>query len=424
MKPKNSVPQREDGMTKPRKNEAGQALVVVALGLVALLAMMGLGIDMGYLRYQKGRIHAAADAAAIAGGAEILFSDINSAALAAAKVNGFADTSQGGTATVTVNHPPASGPHSGDDSYVEVLVSQNQPTFFMTVLGINSMPLQARSVAKGTSPNCLYALGPTTPAMTLTLAFITSQCGVIDNTNESGTIAQLRAPFIGVHGTVSGVTNNPAATTTAVAADPFASLTVPTNTDPTCTAHPTVTNVTATTTLNPGTYCGGIHITFPGAGGIVTLNPGTYYIYGGGFQMLGTFGASVRGNGVTIYNSGSGSGACGTCFGSITTLFTSGSALSAPTTGTYAGVLYFQDTANINSATFAANFSSGTNPFQQGAYYFKNAAVNFAFDFGSTAAYSILVAKSVTWTVAFTFGNDYSSLPKGAPIKNTGVLVE
>ncbi len=420
----NPVPQLKVRATTTRNIEAGQALIVVVLALVVLLAMMGLGIDMGYLRYQKGRIAAAADAAAIAGGAEILFADITTAALGAAKANGFADSSQGGTATVTVNHPPSSGPHAGDDSFVEVFVSQPQPTFFMTVLGIDTMPLTARAVAKGTSPNCLYALGPTSPAMTLTLAFITSQCGVIDNSNMQGTIANLRAPFIGVHGTVSGVSTTPAATLgIPVAADPFGSLAVPPNTDPTCSLHPTKTTITAATTLDPGTYCGGIAINFPAGGGTVTLNPGVYYINGGGFQMLGTFGARVTGNGVTIYNSGSGSGSCNTCFGSIITAFTSGSGLTAPTTGTYSGILYFQDRANINSATFAVNISNGGG-FQQGAYYIPNAAVNFGFDFGSTAAYSILVAKTITWTVAFTFGNDYSSLPKGSPIKNTGVLVE
>jgi uncharacterized membrane protein len=48
------------------KEDSGQALVVVALGLVVLLSFLGLGLDMGQLRYQKRQLQRAADAAAIA----------------------------------------------------------------------------------------------------------------------------------------------------------------------------------------------------------------------------------------------------------------------------------------------------------------------------------------------------------------------
>ena len=50
-----------------RNGESGQAIVAVALGLVVLLGMLGLGIDFGYLRYMKRQMQTAADAAAIAG---------------------------------------------------------------------------------------------------------------------------------------------------------------------------------------------------------------------------------------------------------------------------------------------------------------------------------------------------------------------
>ena len=116
-------------------------------------------------------------------------------------------------------------------------------------------------------------------AMTLTLALITSQCGVIDDSNESGSgfLAQLTAPFIGVVGSVSGVTNNPLATTIPVAPDPLGSLTAPSPDIPGCrdsngVAHLTTTLVTATTTLLPGTYCGGIHIQPIGAGLLLRSN--------------------------------------------------------------------------------------------------------------------------------------------------------
>ena len=61
MKPNNS------SMT--RGKEAGQALVLAAMGLTLFILAAGLGIDMGFLRYQKRLQQSAADSAAIAGAA-------------------------------------------------------------------------------------------------------------------------------------------------------------------------------------------------------------------------------------------------------------------------------------------------------------------------------------------------------------------
>jgi Flp pilus assembly protein TadG len=406
------------GGTMRRNHELGQALVAVALGLVVLLGMLGLGIDFGYLRYEKGKMQAAADAAAIAGAAEVLYTDVSTAAQAAATADGFANGTSG--VTVTVNHPPLSGPNTGNSNYVEAIVAQNQPTFFMKVLGVNSVPLSARSVALGSSPNCIYGLGTSGDSIDNLLAFVTVHCGVISNANL-GVVGVLTATSIGVHGVVNGFvfTNPPARTGIPQVSDPFASLTTPTAASCAASGHPTKTVITTNTTLSQGTYCGGINI----LGGNVTFNPGIYILNGGGFQMTNLFGGTVSGTGVTFYNTGIGAGSCNTCYGPMTTFLTTGSSLSAPTTGTYAGLLFFQDRSNPQTASFNANFGTSTT-FMEGAYYFPDATVQFNFDFGASAAYTILVAKEVQWFVSFTVNNDFSSLPEGSPIKNTGVLTE
>src|SRR6267143_3238612 len=102
-----------------RNREAGQTLIFVALGMVMLGAILGLAVDLGYMRYVKRRLQTAADSAAIAGAAEINYGDWQAAAKADAASNGFTDGSNG--VTVTVNKPPASGPHQGLSGYVEVL---------------------------------------------------------------------------------------------------------------------------------------------------------------------------------------------------------------------------------------------------------------------------------------------------------------
>src|ERR1019366_7157519 len=116
-------------VTMTRKNEAGQALIaaVVALGVV-LMGFAGLGIDMGYLRYEKRLQQTAADSAAIAGAAELLYG--SAGVTNAAKHDSAANGSTDGTnnVTVTVHNPPTSGPHNAAAGYVEVLVAQVHPT--------------------------------------------------------------------------------------------------------------------------------------------------------------------------------------------------------------------------------------------------------------------------------------------------------
>ena len=151
-----------------RKNEAGQALVFAAVGLVVIIGVAGLGIDMGMLRYQKRLQQTAADSGALAGANNLAFpasGGITAGAKNASAGNGFTDGTN--NVTVTVNNPPTSGPHSSganSGKYVEVLVTAVQPTYFMKVLGINSQTITARAVATNVSGvtsggGCLYTLG-------------------------------------------------------------------------------------------------------------------------------------------------------------------------------------------------------------------------------------------------------------------------
>jgi hypothetical protein len=354
---------------------------------------------------------------------------------------------------VTVSHPPVDGPHTGNTNYVEVVVSQSQTTMFMAALGVTSVPLSARAVAAGTSPNCIYALQQGANSLDLGISFINSSCGVVGDGNLAGFFARLTAPSIGLVGAndCGACTLNPTPITgIGPAPDPFASLPVPSFTVPTVPANCQPTPSGTNPTIPPGTYnamtitpamgtvnfsggtyvfCGGLTLN----GANVIFGPGTYVMYGGGFQMAGAFAGTVSGNGMMIYNTGSGS-ATGTCpptcaYGSVTTWFTGNNAMVAPTSGSYAGILFFQDRNNPQPASFNANFTfSGCgagNPYLQGVHYFPDATVNFDFDFGCAAQYSILVANDIAWLFDFTFNHNYSTLPGGtSPIKNTGTLAE
>ena len=92
-----------------RRGEEGQTIIMVAYGLTLLMLAAGLGIDMGYLRYQMRRQQTAADSAAIAGAAEINFGDVTQAAQTDASINGYTNGSNnvtlspGNYGSVTIN---------------------------------------------------------------------------------------------------------------------------------------------------------------------------------------------------------------------------------------------------------------------------------------------------------------------------------
>src|SRR5579863_5734290 len=116
--------------SKLLKADEGQALVLVAVSVMMLLMMAGLGLDVGWLHYQKQQMQKAADSAALAGAEALTYgSNPLTAAANDATANGYTTGRNG--ATVTVNHPPqtAGDPFAGNSNYVEVIVAQARPTF-------------------------------------------------------------------------------------------------------------------------------------------------------------------------------------------------------------------------------------------------------------------------------------------------------
>jgi len=99
-------------------------------------------------------------------------------------------------------------------------------------------------------------------------------------------------------------------------------------------------------------------------GNTITLTPGLYIINGGTLEFDG--GATVGGSGVTFYLT---NGASVNFTGGVTGTFT------APTTGPYNNILFYQDSGDTNAATFNGGASGGFN----GTLYFPAAtALNVA----------------------------------------------
>jgi hypothetical protein len=397
-----------------RKGEAGQALALVALGLVVLLGFVGLGIDVGQMRYVNRRVQSAADSAAIAGAQELLYGDVSVAAKADSATNGF--TNGAGGATVTVNNPPQSGPHTGSSLYVEVIVSENQPTFFAKILGISSATVSGRAVATQTSgSNCIFALSPSaTDAILINGSqTITAQCGSMDDSsasqallhNGSGTFTTTGNAVTGGYlNNGSGSISPTPVTSVPPASDPLSYLGAPTL--PTCTYHSQVIyNGSGSYVASPGMYCGGMLVN----GSLnLTLNSGLYIINGGSLIFNGS--GIVTGNDVMFYITG---GASVTLNGSQTFQ------LTAQTTGNYAGILFFQDRSDTSNATVNGSATSNFT----GALYFPATQLTYNGS-GPLSAYTILVANTILLNGSSTINDNYTSLPGGvSPIANA-VLVE
>jgi hypothetical protein len=184
-------------------------------------------------------------------------------------------------------------------------------------------------------------------------------------------------------------------------------------------------------TFNPGVYCGGINITAALLSNI-TFNPGTYILRDGTGLLGITQGGlninlneltNITGNGVMFYNEGT-QGSL-----SVTEPVTGGSILSlgnvsltAPSSGEYAGILFFQAHGVTSSGVFLASLLDKSN--LQGAIYLPDASVSYGVS-AVSSSYNILVAKDIhlNAVVASSFGNDYSSLQGGSPLNGNDVAL-
>lgn len=488
---------------KKRRSEAGQALVLAAAALTVLTLAAGLAVDLGYLRYQRRRAQSAADGAAIAAAAEMgpcagSLSCIQAAAFTDASSNGFKDSSLGGLATVTVNNPPASGPNSGNNSFVEVIVSQAQPTYFMRAVGINSSTISARAVAKtGSGPNCMYALGPASDAISSPFispidSNVTANCGVIagGGLSEGHQSDHFTATSVGL----SDLTGQPAPQVSPAPqkivppADPFMYLQSETPGSPGTCPNPsgpalnyTGPNVTVNPGgnsvyvlsdgnffVNPGIYACGIEIIGGGSNGTnVVFSPGTYILGspGGSTNNVSPFvaangsctagtgtlsaicpaqtalvvsgpGNNLTARGVTFYNANGSIVVCAaTPLGNDVTGCSDSNSdsvnLTAPTDGTYAGILFYQDAANASQSTITGSDDQDyNNTTLIGSLYFPAASLSIfnVFNAQWQDNYMILDAYKLLFYGTVDLGSTYQSsnfwsLTNGSPVSDA-VLVE
>jgi hypothetical protein len=404
-------------------SERGQAvlLVVVAAGIF-LIGALGLAIDGSLMYAHRQMAQSAADAAAqagmmsIRGGTNITATPsfgVGTPPLASyvctttdgrtpcvyARYNGFGGTSSD---TVTLSYPTAVTGVALSSASVPVLVVTVQRTIKTGLIQfMPGAPATATITAKGTagllntvSPSCMYVLDPSaSSAFQVTNGAQVTMNGCSIQVNSTSAIAavingagHVTATAINVVGGASvsnGGGSNPAPNTGAPAlADPFAAVPAPAFGGCDFTNY---SKGSGTWTLNPGVYCGGISLH---NGAIATFNPGTYILNGGGLQLA--FSTST-GTGLMFYLTGTNA-----TYGSVNISNGATVTFSAQSSGTYLGLLFFQDrsiTSNVN-----AQFIGGSTMQLTGSLYFPTTVLNYS-NGSTTESYSTgLVAKQIAFS--------------------------
>jgi hypothetical protein len=449
-------------VTRSRHGTQGFVGITSALVITGMLAFTGLAFDVGYLEWARMSTQAAADAAAMGALRELELghsTTIATAGLNDASLNGF--TNGVNNTTVTINNPPLSGSYQGNSSAVEALVSRTVPTFFMMIVGANSVPISARAVAQTTSSSgsiggCIFALDPTAPrSLQIAGSTSTTTAGsvIVDSSNSQAFEMEGSETFylqnhskVAVYGNsqlnggtqlwdvTSNAKTNPVSLASRVA-DPLASVPVP-PAGPVVSSHAVtydMNNKPASNTLQPGVYCGGLTVNNTG-GATFKMAAGTYIMAGGGlhFQSQAIINATA---GVTIYNTSASASqmwGCGST-SSFSPVSIDGQAsltMNAPVSGPLTGIAFFEDrSTSVTGSNPTLNpdkIVGGASTTINGALYFKNTQLQFS-GTNSANGYMVIVADMVQINGNSTFGNNYSSLSSSnyfAPQSTGGGLVE
>jgi Flp pilus assembly protein TadG len=403
----------------------GQAiiLVVVAASLI-LIGALGFAIDGGQVYAQRQMAQAAADAAAEAGIMSIMrgtnatstytfgtgATPIASSTCTTsdgrtpcvyARNNGF-----GGTAadTVTLSYPSSVSGATLTAATVpafEVTVQRTLHTGFIQFLkGPATTSISAKAIAGlvGTvSPDSIFVLDPSAKdALSVTGASIVNVTGggvAINSSNAEAALvsgsSQINAAAISVVGGINvkgtSTTTPGAVAGTPVVADPLASL--PPLTPASCATHPTQYSPPNGTVLIPGTYCGGISVSGIAS---VTFSAGQYIINGGGLSFGNS--AVAAGSNVIFYLTGTNA-----TYASVSATGASTVTLTGPTSGTYQGILFYQDRTLCTVTTCpGASFGNSAAVTFTGTLYFPTTKVSFS-GAAETASNMAVVADEVSF---------------------------
>ena len=319
----------------------GATAVVFSLAAVGLVTAGAAAVDYAAMSATRTHLQNAADAAALAGAKEFRLGNA-----AVATVEQVARTHALATLAKSADASGAAAVTPKVDTTartVTVAITADQPTYVMKALGTTMTQISVSATAKvvGGAPICVIGLDKDankTVFLDKSAKLEAPGCSVYSNSTGSGGLeakddASIKAAFICTAGGKFGAkkasfTPDPQLDCPALP-DPLAARPQPQAAG--CIQTDLVL-AGVTTTLMPGTYCGGITID---KGAKVTLSPGTFVIKDGPLVVTGL--GSLTGANVGLFLTGKGA--------QIRFDGPSSVSLTAPKSGDMAGMLMFEDRA-------------------------------------------------------------------------------
>lgn len=146
------------------KRENGQILVIMGLIFIGLIAIIGLAIDLGLVFVAYSRLNRAVDAAALAATGEFKrnyqITEMRAAARQLLNLNGVNDTNTTLIQIDTCKSLP------GDPELcttprrklVRVVVRQNVPLYFLSVVGVKTAPIEVKALSEAASLDVMLVL--------------------------------------------------------------------------------------------------------------------------------------------------------------------------------------------------------------------------------------------------------------------------
>jgi Flp pilus assembly protein TadG len=431
-------------LTRLAADERGVTGIVAAIAATVLLGFCGLAVDVIMWQVQQRTMQGAADQAALAAatayknaGETVALGD-STAGPNGAYATALANTSNwpGAAPTFTVA-AYNNGSSCTNDGCVKVTITQRQQRYFTAIFSTDAVNASASAVgtckgcgngssaggSNGGDP-CVMALDSSgkgvitdTGGGTLNLtncnlynnapntdATIVNNNGVIEGCSSTTTSATCSAKAFLAQPNNPGGIDIPVTTNAAPAPDPYANLTPPT-------VGSCLTWPNPPTNIPTGTYCpgniNGQTVSFQ-TGAVIVLKPPTSGggQNGPGLDATGNSATSLTGTNVILYVLG---GAKLTANSTIN--------LSAPTTGTYAGVgVWFGDSS-------AVTWNGGNNSTFNGAIYAPTANLSYSGGAFAPSTCTRLIAAAITLAGGSTasFNNTGCSAVAGPVLTASGV---
>ncbi len=414
--------QQKDGRSRTIRfltDRRGGTLTLTAIVFPALIGFSGLALDganwYAQRRATQNMVDAAAIAAAYAKLADDSLEEITAVARAEAERNGFQEAA-GDSISVT---EVTSGPVGSAQPLVSVTIAHNTPLYFAQLLMEQaSVTISARAVSgvRNLGPQCIISLDETAARAVEFTGNTTADigCGVASNSDSAealyvgGSAILMANPAqafgdIAIEGNGELISQLPPLPFSPRVPDPFADLPDPPRNAP-CDA--TVSSQTDIGSILPGAIAGGSGDGFITLCGDVQLSgnlalPAATYVIKGDLDVKSN--ANITGDGVTFILTHDDPADTGrlTNFGSNATV-----TLSAPTSGPWQGLLFYQDPLASCAANQPNRFTGGPSMSLDGVIYAPACAVDFRGNTANSDGCLQIVSRTVSFSGNSTVKNE------------------